>query len=309
MVILVCLCLLVLSACFSATETAVTAADKTKLKVMVENGDEKARVALELLDNVEDVITSILFGNNVVNIALTTISATWAEEKYGATGAAISSAVVVAVVFFLGESAPKTKAAFDPETVFRMFSRPLACLVHILSPICYLVSKWQGFLGEKRDDRLSRAELAVEVEESLPADEAPTVKGAISLGEKRVGDVFVHRLDMEYVDVTDSTEMVEARFDDTGLSRLVVVDGDTDHIVGTLHVKGFNRHDDGRWQDGIVPPLYAVRPMFLDDLLRQMQERHVQLAVVVDEFGGTDGVVSHEDILKVLAASVDEQPA
>ncbi|MBO2515917.1 MAG: HlyC/CorC family transporter [Clostridiales bacterium] len=318
--IILILALLLLSAFFSATETAFSSLNKTRLKSLAEHGNRKADRALKLAEDYDDLLSTILVGNNIVNIAMASVGTllfTDILKGNADTGATVSTAVITLLVLIFGEVTPKSLAKESPEK-FAMRVTPLvSVLVKILTPVNWLFSKWKAFLGHffknKEDRRLTQDELITMVEEVeqegvLDKEESELVRSAIEFRDQDVADILTPRVRIDGVSLDETTEEVENVFLKTGYSRLPVYRETLDDIVGVIHQKDFYR---ALKQNRVVKlaeimkePVYVPESTGIDDLLRQMQKEKVQLAVVTDEYGGTAGIVTMEDILEELVGEI-----
>ena len=314
-IILMVICLL-LSAYFSATETAFSSINKTRLKTMAEKGNKKAEKTLMLAENYDKLISTILIGNNIVNIALASIGTVLFVNIYGDIGATISTVVITVAVLIFGEITPKSIAKDFPEK-FAMFSMPyIRLLIWILTPLTVVFSFWKKLVGKlfkgEEDDKMSPEELLMIVEEAeqeggIDTDEGDLLRNAIEFTEIRAEDILTHRVDLEAVPQDADKEEIAQKFSDTRFSRLLVYNENIDDIVGVIHLKDFYK-DNGIIKDDIStimsPPLFIHKFEKVDDLLKQLQQAKSHIAVVVDEYGGTLGIVTMEDILEELVGDI-----
>ena len=314
-IILMVICLL-LSAYFSATETAFSSINKTRLKTMAEKGNKKAEKTLMLAENYDKLISTILIGNNIVNIALASIGTVLFVNIYGDIGATISTVVITVAVLIFGEITPKSIAKDFPEK-FAMFSMPyIRLLIWILTPLTIIFSFWKKLVGGlfkgEEDDKMSPEELLMIVEEAeqeggIDTDEGDLLRNAIEFNEIRAEDILTHRVDLEAVPQDADKEEIAQKFSDTRFSRLLVYNENIDDIVGVIHLKDFYK-DNGIIKDDIStimsPPLFIHKFEKVDDLLKQLQQAKSHIAVVVDEYGGTLGIVTMEDILEELVGDI-----
>ena len=314
-IILMVICL-ILSAYFSATETAFSSINKTRLKTMAEKGNKKAEKTLMLAENYDKLISTILIGNNIVNIALASIGTVLFVNIYGDIGATISTVVITVAVLIFGEITPKSIAKDFPEK-FAMFSMPyIRLLIWILTPLTIIFSFWKKLIGGlfkgEEDDKMSPEELLMIVEEAeqeggIDTDEGDLLRNAIEFNEIRAEDILTHRVDLEAVPQDADKEEIAQKFSDTRFSRLLVYNENIDDIVGVIHLKDFYK-DNGIIKDDIStimsPPLFIHKFEKVDDLLKQLQQAKSHIAVVVDEYGGTLGIVTMEDILEELVGDI-----
>ena len=317
--ILIIAVLLLFSAYFSATETAFSSLNRTRLRTMAEKGNSKAALALSLAEKYDQLLSSILVGNNVVNIAMSSISTLLFVRLMPDIGATVSTIVITIVVLIFGEISPKSLAKENPEK-FAMVSAPIIrVVIWVLTPINFLFAQWKKLLGRifKGGDahRMTQDELLMLVDEAsqeggIDQSEGELLRSAIEFTDQDAEDILTHRVDLEAVPLTATKEEVAAVFSETQYSRLPVYDGSIDNIVGILHQKDFYIGT------GISPkPLNALmkEPIFVPptvkirDLLKVLQKHKSHIAVVSDEYGGTLGIVTMEDIIEEIVGEIHDE--
>lgn len=323
-IIIMAACLL-MSAYFSATETAFSTLSKTKLKTMIEKGNKRASLALKLSENYDRLLSTILIGNNLVNILLSSIATVFvitlcvsAKDQAFADsyGTLISTAAVTVIVLIFGEITPKSIAKNRPEG-FAMFSAPLMqFFIWILIPFSFLFSLWTKLVAKifrvKADTKMSQEELLMLVEEveeegSIDTEEGDLLRNAINFTEQKAEDILTHRVDLEGFDIETPMEEIGQLFEESRFSRLLVYEDSIDKIVGVVHSKDVftaKGLTDKPLEELISPPLFIHKGERIDDLLRDLQTNKSHLAVVLDEYGGTLGIVTMEDILEELVGDI-----
>ena len=307
---------LVLSAYFSATETAFSSANSTRLKTLAEKGSKKAKLACELLEHYDKLLSTILIGNNIVNILMASIGTVLFVRHYGDAGATISTVVVTVVVLVFGEISPKSVAK-DCAERFAMFSAPiLQVFLFVLTPLNFLFSLWKKLLAKvfrlNGESKMSQEELLMLVDEvqqdgSIDKNEGELLKNAIDFSEQQAQDILIHRVDLAALPITASKEEVAALFTETKYSRLLIYQDSIDHILGTVHQKDFYVGcgiTEKPLPEIIVPPLFVLENEPISRLLKTLQKAKTHVAVVVDEYGGTCGIVTMEDILEELVGEI-----
>ena len=310
--------LIMLSAYFSATETAFSSLNKTKLKTIIENDkkNKRAELTLKLSEGYDKLLSTILIGNNVVNIAMASLGTVLFMNIYGDIGATISTAVITVLVLIFGEISPKSIAKDMPEK-FAMFSAPMIhLLIILLTPINFLFSQWKKLLSKvfriEEDNGVSSDELLTMVEEiqqngNLDIEDGELIKNAIEFNERKAEDIITHRVDIEAVELETDKKEIAKKFRETQFSRLLVYEETIDNIVGVIHLKDFFTEDgitNEEIKDLMVKPLYIQKSENINDLLKILQKNKSHIAVVVDEFGGTHGIVTMEDILEELVGEI-----
>ena len=304
------------SAYFSATETAFSSLNKTRLKVLAEKGNPKAILALELSDKYDKMITSILIGNNIVNIAMTSVCTLLFVHLMADAGATVSTIVSTVVVLIFGEITPKSLAKEMPEK-FAMFSAPfLKVLMAVLTPIAFLFSSLKNLMGKvirnNEDRRMTQEELLMLVDEvqqegGLDEDEHELLRSAIEFTDRDAEDILTHRVDLEAVSIHDNARDISKVFDESRFSRLLVYDEDIDDIVGVVHQSDFYNDCVMRGKDIseiMSAPVFVPKSLKISDLLKLLQKKKSHIAIVNDGYGGTLGIVTMEDILEELVGEI-----
>ncbi len=307
---------LALSAYCSATETAFSSANTTRLRTLAEKGSGNAALALKLLEQYDRLLSTILIGNNIVNIATASIGTVLFVRHYGDAGATISTVVVTVVVLIFGEISPKSIAKDCAEKCAMLSAPILRVLIWVLMPLNLLFSLWKKLLAKvfrlNTDSKMSQEELLMLVDEvqqdgSIDRDEGELLKNAIGFSEQEAQDILIHRVDLAALPVTASKEEVAALFTQTKYSRLLIYQDSIDHILGTVHQKDFYVGcgvTDQPLSDIISPPVFALENESIRALLKKLQQAKTHVAVVVDEYGGTCGIVTMEDILEELVGEI-----
>ena len=307
---------LALSAYCSATETAFSSANTTRLRTLAEKGSGNAALALKLLEQYDRLLSTILIGNNIVNIATASIGTVLFVRHYGDAGATISTVVVTVVVLIFGEISPKSIAKDCAEKCAMLSAPILRVLIWVLMPLNLLFSLWKKLLAKvfrlNTDSKMSQEELLMLVDEvqqdgSIDRDEGELLKNAIGFSEQEAQDILIHRVDLAALPVTASKEEVAALFTQTKYSRLLIYQDSIDHILGTVHQKDFYVGcgvTDQPLSAIISPPVFALENEPIRLLLKKLQQAKTHVAVVVDEYGGTCGIVTMEDILEELVGEI-----
>ena len=307
----------VMSACFSATETAFSSLNRIRIKNMAEKGDKRARLVLRMSENYDSLLSTILIGNNIVNIACASLATLLFVDWLGSdAGPSVSTAVTTVVVLLFGEVSPKSIAKESPEA-FAKFSAPLLnVLMFVLTPFNFLFGLWKKLLSlifrSSDSQAVTEEELLTIVDEAeqeggIDTQEGSLIRNAIEFTETEAIDVLTPRIDLTAVSVDDSKEDIAAIFAETGYSRIPVYRDSIDHIIGILYQKDFHNyvyHTDKDIASIIRPAIYVTGNKLIGELLQDLQKSKSHLAVVMDEFGGTVGIVTMEDILEELVGEI-----
>lgn len=308
--------LVLLSAYFSATETAFLSLNKTRMKTLAEKGNKRAALTLALSEKYDNLLSTILIGNNIVNITMSSIGTLLFLDLLGDIGASVSTAVITVVVLVFGEISPKSIAKECPEK-FAMFSAPIInVLLVILTPFNFLFSEWKKLLSKlfsfDNDTKMSQEELLMMVEEvrqdgSIDQTEGELLKNAIEFGDLKAKDILTHRLDVAAASTDDTKEEIERIFAESKFSRIPIYEDSIDNIIGVLDRKDFYTASgiaNADIRTLMHPPIFVVKEVKIDLVLRELQRKKAHLAVVLDEYGGTYGVITMEDILDELVGEL-----
>ena len=313
----------VMSAYFSATETAFSTFNRIRMKNLAEKGNKNAARVIKLADNYDTLLSTILIGNNIVNILASTlatlffagifINSSTVTEDLSAT---ISTIVMTLVVLIFGEITPKTVAKQAPEK-FALFSAPLInALLYVFIPLSFIFKKWQNLIGRlfKHDDDqgMTEEELISIIEEAeeggnIDEEESTLIKSAIEFNDLEVGDIFTPRIDITAIKLGSDKEELAKLFSESGYSRIPVYEEDLDNITGIVYYKDFYTTAYGRdtsIEEIIKPVIYVTKTQKINDLLKDLQEKQLHLAVVTDEYGSTAGIVTLEDILEEIVGDI-----
>lgn len=308
--------LVALSAFFSASETAYSSLNRIRLKSRADSGDEEAESILALANRYDNLLSTILIGNNIVNIGMSSLATVLFTAWLGGYGPSVSTAVITVVVLIFGEITPKSLAKEMPER-FAAFSAPvLNALITIFTPLNWLFALWKGFLSRHfhadESDVITDAELMTMVSEAnndgeLTDRESELIRSAIEFDDVEVEEVLTPRVDVEAVADDISMEDLAEAFAENSYSRLPVYHETIDNIIGVVHEKDFfaaERKGTPTMDELIAPTLYTTGSTPISALLRTLREQHHHMAVVVDEYGGTEGIVTLEDILEELVGEI-----
>ena len=315
-IIVVCL---VFSAYFSATETAFTTLNKVRVKTKADDGNKRAKLVLKLANNYDKLLSTILIGNNIVNILASSMGTLLFIEWCNGNSdlaSVLSTIVLTVLVLIFGEISPKSLAKEFPET-FASFSAPIInafCIV--LTPINFLFTMWKKFLNlffkNKEDTTITDDELITMVDEAeheggINSQESELIKSAIEFNDLEVKDILIPRVDVVSIDIGSTEEEVAQVFLETHFSRLPVYRDTVDNVVGILHEKDFikQRTEPGFSLEKVIKPaVFVVATAKISDILRQLQKAKSHMAIVSGEFGDVVGIVTMEDILEELVGEI-----
>ena len=305
------------SAFFSASETAFSSLNQIRLKSRAEDGDSSAARVLAMAEQYDKLLSTILIGNNIVNIAAASIGTIIFTKMLGAErGATVSTIVLTIIVLIFGEVTPKSLAKEMPEKVATAVSPFLVLLMALMTPLTWLFTQWKKLLGHfvhsGEADTITEGELMTMVSEAendgeLTDRESELIRSAIEFDDVEVEEILTPRVDVVAVEDDIPLEELAQTFAESGYSRLPVYHGTIDNIIGVVHEKDFyiaRLKKATKIDDLVVPTLYTTGSTQISQLLRTLREQHHHLAVVVDEYGGTEGIITLEDILEELVGEI-----
>ena len=305
------------SAFFSASETAFSSLNQIRLKSRAEDGDSSAARVLAMAEQYDKLLSTILIGNNIVNIAAASIGTILFTQMLGAErGATVSTIVLTIIVLIFGEVTPKSLAKEMPEKVATAVSPFLVLLMALMTPLTWLFTQWKKLLGHfvhsGEADTITEGELMTMVSEAendgeLTDRESELIRSAIEFDDVEVEEILAPRVDVVAVEDDIPLEELAQTFAESGYSRLPVYHGTIDNIIGVVHEKDFyiaRLKKATKIDDLVVPTLYTTGSTQISQLLRTLREQHHHLAVVVDEYGGTEGIITLEDILEELVGEI-----
>ena len=313
--ILVMTVLVIFSAYFSATETAFTTVSPTKLKVEADKGNPSAALALRLLESYDKLLSTVVVGNDLVNIALTAIATVFFIELLGDSGPTVSTIVMTVVVLLFGDITPKSLAKEYPETYVK-FSAPIINLImFLLTPVNWLFSMWKKFVsrlvsgtdqrGITGEELMNIVEVAA-AEGGIGSQESELIRSALEFNDQDAADIATPRVDLVALPLSAGKEEVEKTFLESGYSRLPVYNESVDDIVGFVHQMDISKMTEGPLplESILQQPLFVPCTMKIGALLKLLQKAKCHMAIVTDEYGGTFGVVTMEDILEELVGEI-----
>lgn len=315
--------LIIFSGFFSATETSYSCASKIKLRTLFMNGNKKAGKVLDLAENrFDNLLSTILLGNNIVNLSASAIATILFAKiliNPAIDSTVISTMIVTVAVLLFGEITPKFIAKAYPEKIAMAFYPIIKILYYILYPFNFLLSGWQLLIGKifkiKKEEIITEAEIMTFVEEAqedgtLKQDETKLIRSVIEFDDLEVTDIFTPRVNLAAVEITSSFDEILKTFNKSGHSRLPVYKDSIDTIVGLIHIKEFYNlytTKSGSLSDIIQEAHFTTEHTKISKLLKDLQNKRAQLAIVIDEYGGTAGIVTIEDILEELVGEIYDE--
>ncbi|MCD8095550.1 MAG: hemolysin family protein [Ruminococcus sp.] len=323
-ILIVCI-LLILSSICSATETAFSSANRIRLKSMSENASsprtrKRAASALRITEDFDKSLTAILIVNNVVNLSSSSITTVYCTARFGASGATYATIIITVLVLIFGEILPKCLAKENAESFSMFMSAALTAAVFILNPLIWIFTQIRkaatALVGKKAErpyvteEELKHIINEIETEGVLEEQESDLVRSALDFDETKIEQVLVPRVNIVGVELGADIEKIRSVFSQNGFSRMPVYDKTIDDIIGIIHQTDFfNLYLDGGVSiEGIMTaPVYISENKSLSEVLRLMQKKKVHMAVVVDQYGGTAGICTLEDIIEELVGEIYDE--
>lgn len=308
--------LLALSAFFSASETAFSSLNRIRMKSMAADGNKKAARTLELAEKYDKLLSTVLIGNNIVNILSSSLATVLFVGWFGNLGVTLATVVMTVLVLVFGEITPKTIAKEQPERFAMAVTPFLRAFMLVLTPLNAFFSWWKRFvlrlfkLGS--GGNVTEQELLTYVEEvredgAISAQEEQMIRSVIEFDDVHVYEIATPRVDVKAVDKDTPAAEIAALFHETGFSRVPIYDGTIDNIVGVVLEKDFHYYVQSLGQplaEVIRPILYTTKTQKISALLTELRHRKIHMAVIVDEYGGTMGIITIEDILEELVGEI-----
>ncbi len=313
--------LVMFSAFFSSTETAYSSVSRVRLKSYADNGSKKAKKAYRISEHYDKALSTILVGNNIVNIAASALATLLFVSFFGeANGTILSTAVLTIVILIFGEVLPKNFAKENSEKMAMSSATPLHILMVVLTPVTFLLLKLSDLAkkiavrgeGEKAptvtEDELKYIVESIEDEGVLEEQESELVQSALEFDEKTAYDILTPRVDMTAIDINDSPEHIREIILSERYSRIPVYRDSVDNIIGILHTRDYLeallKTDAPSLSDMIQPAYFIYRSKKLSSILADFKYKRLHIAVVTDDYGGTLGIVTMEDLLEQLVGEI-----
>jgi len=316
------LILLLVSSFFSMSETVFSSLNPIRMKKSIEDGRKGAKKAFWIHERFDNVLTTILVGNNLANVALATVSTGVFARIFAGQETLITvtnTAVMTTIILIFGEIIPKSFAKMHSDEIAIHISGPMFFIMRILKPVVWVFLKIKG-LFLKHDNRVtisvSEDELetiidTMEEEGSIDEEEAEMLQSVLDLGEKQVYEIMTPRVDMIAIEVNDSKDSILEKFFAHQFSRIPVYEEDRDKIIGILNERDFFtqliKGNPIKIRDIMNPPVFVSKSMRADTLIETLQRENSHLAIVSDEFGGTSGIVTMEDALEELVGEIYDE--
>lgn len=316
------LILLLLSAFFSSAETALTTSNRIRMRTLAEDGDKRAARVLRITDDSGKMLSAILIGNNIVNLSASSIATSLAIKLWGSVGAGIATGILTIMILIFGEISPKTLATIHSEKISLLYSGAIEMIMKVLTPVIFIINKLSmGFLMLLRVDpnagaqQMTEEELRTIVDVSkesgvIESEEHEMINNLFDFGDAQAKEVMVPRIDMTFAGIDSSYDELIQIFQEDKFTRLPVYEDTTDNVVGILNMKDLLLYKDKEHfsvRDIMREPYFTYEHKNTAELLIEMRKSSISLAIVLDEYGATAGLITLEDLLEEIVGEIRDE--
>ena len=314
--------LLALSAFFSSAETALTTVNRLRVRALVDEGDSRAIILSKVIDDPGKLLSAILIGNNIVNISASSIATLLATRFFGNAGAGIATGAMTLLVLIFGEVTPKTMASLKAEKIALGYAKTVYTLMFLLTPLIFILDFLSGSLlrlmgvdPDKRDDSVTEEDLRTIVEAGhedgvLEPEEHKMINNVFDFGDHQAKDIMVPRVDMCFLSIDASYEDFVNIYREEKFTRIPVYEETRDNVIGILNVKDlilFDKSQEFHVKDFLREAYYTYEFKNTSELLMEMRKNSISIAIVLDEYGATAGLVTLEDLLEEIVGDIRDE--
>lgn len=314
--------LLLLSAFFSSAETALTTANRIRMRTLAEDGNKRAATVLRITDDSGKMLSAILIGNNIVNLSASSLATSLAIKLWGSMGAGIATGILTFLILIFGEISPKTLATINSEQISLAYSGIISFLMKILTPVIFIINKLSmGFLMLLRVDpnagsqQMTEEELRTIVDVSkesgvIESEEHTMINNLFDFGDAQAKEIMVPRIDMTFANVDSSYDELIQIFQEDKFTRLPVYEDNTDNVIGILNMKDlllYKDKDHFSVRDIMREPYFTYEHKNTAELFMEMRKSSISIAIVLDEYGATAGLITLEDLLEEIVGEIRDE--
>lgn len=320
--LIILLILLLLSAFFSSAETAMTTVNKIYIMSLVNEGNKRAKILQKIIDNPGKLLSTILIGNNIVNLSASSLATTWTTRVLGNAFVGVATGILTLLVLLFGEITPKTMATLYAEKLSMSYAPIIYFLMKVLTPVIFIVNRLSNgilyMLGvdpKGKQSTMTEQELRTIVDVShedgvIESEEKKMIYNVFDFGDSRAKDVMVPRIDMSFIDVNATYEELLDSFKEDGYTRYPVYEDSTDNIIGTINMKDlllWNPKEKFSIRDILRKPYFTYEHKSTAALLMEMKQYSVNFVIVLDEYGATAGMITMEDLLEEIVGEIRDE--
>ncbi len=321
-ILLIIIALIAFSAFFSSAETAMMSASKIKIRNLADEGNEKAKLLLILFENQSKMLSTILIGNNIVNIIVSSLTTILAQKLFGNIGITIGTAIITVVVLIFGEITPKTAASINAEKMAMRYARIIYITTIIFTPIIWIINSLAFFVmklfkinTKAREQAITESELRSIVDVSheegvLEEQEKKIINNLIDFGDDKAEDIMVPKIDVTCVDINASYEELMAIFKEEMYTRMPVYEDSTENIVGIINMKDlvlYKQDEPFNVRDFLREAHFTFEGKPLSELMLEMKKDAVSMMIVIDEYGAAVGIITLEDLLEEIVGEIRDE--
>lgn len=314
--------LILCSAFFSSAETALITCNRIRIRTLAEDGDKRAARVLRITDDSGKMLSAILIGNNIVNLSASSIATSLAIKLWGSVGAGVATGVLTLLILIFGEISPKTIATIHSERIALLYSGAILIIMKVLTPVIYLINKFSmGFLKllgvdpKGGSQQMTEEELRTIVDVSkesgvIESEEHEMINNLFDFGDSQAKEVMVPRIDMTFANIENSYEELIEIFQKDKFTRLPVYEETTDNVVGILNMKDLLLYKDREHfsiRDIMYEPYFTYEHKNTAELFIEMRQSSISLAIVLDEYGATAGLITLEDLLEEIVGEIRDE--
>ena len=314
--------LLALSAFFSSAETALTTVNRLRVRSLVDEGNSRAIILSKVIDDPGKLLSAILIGNNVVNISASSIATVLATNFFESSGAGIATGIMTLLVLIFGEVTPKTMASLKAEKMALKYAKIIYLLMFVLTPFIFILDLLSGGIlrmfgvdPDKRDDSVTEEDLRTIVEAGhedgvLETEEHKMINNVFDFGDHQAKELMVPRVDMCFLKVTATFEDFMDLYRKEKFTRIPVYEETRDNVIGILNVKDlllYDRNEEFHVRDFLREAYYTYELKNTSELLMEMRKNSISIAIVLDEYGATAGLVTLEDLLEEIVGDIRDE--
>ncbi len=314
--------LLALSAFFSSAETALTTVNRLRVRALVDDGDERALVLAKVIDDPGKLLSAILIGNNIVNISASSIATLLATEFFGNAGAGIATGVMTLLVLIFGEITPKTMASLKAEKIALSYAKTIYAIMVIFTPLIFILDFLSGGIlrlfgidPDKRDDSVTEEDLRTIVEAGhedgvLEPEEHKMINNVFDFGDHQAKDIMVPRVDMCFLKLNATYEDFMNLYREEKFTRIPVYEETRDNVIGILNVKDlilYDKSQEFHVKDFLREAYYTYELKNTSELMMEMRKNSISIAIVLDEYGATAGLVTLEDLIEEIVGDIRDE--
>ena len=314
--------LLALSAFFSSAETALTTVNRLRVRALVDDGDARAIVLAKVIDDPGKLLSAILIGNNIVNISASSIATLLATKFFGSAGAGIATGVMTLLVLIFGEVTPKTMASLKAEKIALSYAKTIYGIMFVFTPLIFILDLLSGgllrLLGvdpDKRDDSVTEEDLRTIVEAGhedgvLETEEHKMINNVFDFGDHQAKDIMVPRVDMCFLKLDATYEDFMEIYREEKFTRIPVYEETRDNVIGILNVKDlilYDKNQEFHVKDFLREAYYTYEFKNTSELMMEMRKNSISIAIVLDEYGATAGLVTLEDLLEEIVGDIRDE--